>query len=248
MIRLKIVRYLVFSIFLLMFTNVSSNESNHEFGGTLWLTSNYMYRGISNTDNNPAIQLELDYSYTPIGFYAYVWGSNIDFNDGESDYEIDYGIGFAGAFNNDVGWDVGIVYYSYPDSSIKPEYDYFDAYAGISYTYESILLKPTIGTTFWYSPEYFGEDDAATYIEANLNLTLPHDVSLSLHAGYQDVSGNKTSGPAGYDFADYSIGLAKNIIGIDMDLTYSNTIDQTDACGNTDICDGTITFTASRSF
>lgn len=109
-------------------------------------------------------------------------------------------------------------------------------------------LTPTIGTKFWYSPDFFGEDGDATYIEGNLSLNLPHDFVLSIHAGYQNVDGDKTSGPNGFDYADYLIGLSKEVMGFNADLSYTSTIDQTDACGDTNACDDTVFFTLSRDF
>lgn len=224
-----------------------AQESEHEFGGTIWLTTNYMFRGITNSDNDPAIQGELDYSYTSLGFYAFVWGSNIDFDD-DSHVEIDYGAGFSNAFDNELEWDVGLIYYSYPDSSIEPDYDYFESYAGITYTFENMPLKPTVGGTFWYTPQFFGEDGDATYFEGNLSLHLPHDFVFSIHAGYQNVDGDKTSGSSGFDYVDFLIDLSKEIVGFNANLSFANTIDQTDACGDTSACEGRVFFTLSRNF
>ena len=244
----NVIYYLMVSTLLFISTGISAQDSDHVFGGKIWLTTNYIYHGVSSSDNNPAIQAELDYSHSPSGFYAYIWGSNIDFNDGESDIEIDYGAGFSGSFDNDLEWDAGIVYYSYPDSNIKPEYDYFDIYAGVSYTFENIPLTPTLGTNFMFSPEYFGKDGTATYFETNIGLNPGHDFILTLHVGYQYVSGDETSGPEGFDYADYSVSLAREFGEINAELSYNNTIDKTDACGNTSICDGMFVFTLSYSF
>lgn len=244
----RLVKLLAIFVLLVAPSFVIAQETDHEFGGTFWLTTNYMYRGITNSDNDPVIQAELDYGYTPLGFYAFVWGTNIDFDDGDSHVEIDYGAGFSGAFDNDLEWDLGLVYYHYPDSDIEPDYDYFEAYAGLTYTFENVPLSPTLGGLFWYTPEFFAEDGDASYIEGNLSLNLPYDFALSLHAGYQNVDGDKTSGPNGFDYADYLIGLSKEIIGFNIDLNFTNTIDQTDACGDTNACDGTVFFTLSKDF
>ena len=45
--------------------------------GSAWLTTDYMFRSISNTSQNPAAQVEFDLTYGI--FYGYVWGSNTDF-------------------------------------------------------------------------------------------------------------------------------------------------------------------------
>ena len=223
-------------------------QSDHEFGATIAFTTNYMFRGITQTDNKPAGQGEINYAYNPLGFYAFIWGSNVDFNDGDTNIEIDYGFGFAGEFSSKLGWDVGFLYYNYPDSSIEPNYDYLELYVGISYTLENLPMSPSVGGKFSYSPDYFGEDGDAIYIEGDISFNLPYDIALAFHVGYLDVDGEDTTGPAGYDFADYSVGLSKEIFGLDADLTYTNTADQEDACGSGNWCDGHVIFSLSKSF
>lgn len=239
---------LIVSILFLCMTMVHAEDVIHEFGGSIWLTTNYMFRGITNTDNNPAIQGEVDYSYYPVGFNAYIWASNIDFDDGDSTIEIEYGAGFSGETNNGIGWDIGAIYYSYPGSDREPDIDYFEVYGGPSYTFSHIPLTPTVSATAWYSPDFFGEDGDAVYIEGNIDLSLPYHFTLNGHIGYQDVDGDQTSGPSGFNYMDYAIGLSKEVLGFGFDLNYTNTSDQADACGNTSACDGKVVFTVSRSF
>lgn len=229
-------------------TVVHAEDMTHEFGGSVWLTTNYMFRGITNSDNNPAIQGEIDYSYTPLGFYVNVWASNIDYDDGDSTIEIDYGAGFTGEFNDGMGWDIGALYYSYPGSDREPDIDYFEVYAGLNYSFSQILLMPVVGATAWYSPEFSGEDGDAVYIEGNIDMSLPYHFTLNGHVGYQYVDGDQTSGPAGFDYIDYAVGLSREVLGFGFDLTFSNTSDQADACGATSACDGKLVFTVSRSF
>ena len=64
--------------------------------GNVAFTTNSMFRGVSQTNNNPAIQGGLDYVH-PLGFYLGVWGSNVDLGIGTS-MELDYKGGFARLF------------------------------------------------------------------------------------------------------------------------------------------------------
>ncbi len=223
-------------------------DSNHEFGANIAFTTNYMFRGITQSDNHPAGQGGLDYSYTPFGFYASVWASSVDFDDDDTNVEVDYIIGFAGELISNLEGDVGFIYYNYPDSSIEPDYDYLELYAGLTYTFDKLPLGPSLGGKFSYSPEYFGEDGDAIYIEGGVDFNLPLEITLSAHVGYLDVEGADTTGPAGYDFTDYSVGLSKDFFGFNADLTYTTVSDQADACGNTNWCDDHVVFTLSRSF
>ena len=223
-------------------------QSDHEFGATIAFTTNYMFRGVTQSDNKPAGQGEISYAYNPLGFYAFIWASNVDFDDDDTNIEIDYGFGFAGEFSNKLGWDVGFLYYNYPDSSNQPDLDYLELYAGLSYTLENLPMSPALGGKFSYSPDYFGEDGDAIYIEGDISFSLPYDIALAFHVGYLDVDGEDTSGPEGLDYTGYSVGLSKEIFGLNADVTYTNTGDQTDACGDTNWCDAHVVFSLSKDF
>ncbi len=232
---------------MLGFSQALVAQSPHDFEATAWLTSNYVFRGITNSDNGPAIQAEIDYSYEPLGLYAFVWASNIDLADVDTDVEIDYGLGFSGELTEQMGWDIGAIYYHYPGAGDNPKFDYVEAYSELNYAFNNIALAPYLAMRFWYSPDFFGEDGAAAYLEGKIELTLPEDFILTGHAGYQGVSGDKFSGSAGYDYFDFSVSLKRHLFGFDWDLSYTNTINQVDACGRTSDCDHQVIFTVSRT-
>ena len=148
-----------------------------EFSATTTLASDYVFRGISNTDGDPAIQGSMDYEHES-GFYAGVWASNVKFRENagedaidtvdEASIEIDYYAGFASELENGISWDLGALYYSYPGSEKSFEYDYWEAMGALGYAFEDLTLEPEIGTELYYSPEYFGNGGAATYVAATL--------------------------------------------------------------------------------
>ena len=75
---------------------VMADDSPHEFSANVGLISDYLFHGISRTEGNPALQGGFDYSYTPIGFSAGVWVSNVDFGNTDENLEIDFYGGFGG--------------------------------------------------------------------------------------------------------------------------------------------------------
>ncbi|MBE0616861.1 MAG: hypothetical protein IH608_02885, partial [Proteobacteria bacterium] len=82
-------------------------ESN--FSGNVAMTSDYVFRGISQTDSNPAIQGGFDYA-SPVGLYVGTWASNVAFG---GNIEMDW----YGGFSNEVAgfsYDLGVIYYAYP--------------------------------------------------------------------------------------------------------------------------------------
>src|SRR5512134_2304538 len=93
-----------------------------EITGTVTAVSDYDFRGITQSAQDPALQGSIDYAHES-GLYAGIWARNVDFGD-DADIEIDYYGGFSGG--EEVTYDVGFVWYSYP--STEAQYDYGEVY------------------------------------------------------------------------------------------------------------------------
>lgn len=223
-------------------------ESPHTFSANVSLTSDYLFRGISQTNRDPAIQGGFDYSYDSswIGDpYIGIWASNIEFAAGASNpasIEIDYYGGITGEFSNGLVWDVGGIYYHYPSQNedVGGDYDYVESYGGLAYTFAG-SLAPTFSTYVYYSPDFFGEAGDGLYVTPSLSLSLPHGFGLSFAYGYQDVD----------DIGEYqhwNVGLSKSLGPVSLGLTYSDTFDNKDFCTGTDLCDDTLMFSVSAGF
>jgi uncharacterized protein (TIGR02001 family) len=238
----------IIAVALLGAAGVAQAESPHAFSANVALTTDYMYRGVSQTNEDPAISGGFDYAYEPFGFYAGVWASSLEFNaEGNMDdagIEIDYYGGFAGEFSNGISWDVGGLYYHYPsnDEDSGADYDFWEFYGSLSYTFD-VALEPTIGIGMAYSPDFYGEDDTGLYGSATLDLSLPHGFGLSFLYGYQDVEGDKSSGPNGFHYDHFVVGLNKDVGPFNMDLSYYEGLHQADA----DINEGLV-FTVSAAW
>ncbi len=228
--------------------DVWNNPKN--MSASIWLTTDYVFRGISNTDENPAIQGSLDYTYK--GFYLGIWGSNTSFTDAA--IEIDYYAGYAGSFG-ELGYDIMGIYYSYPSGGSNPEPDYFEAHLGLTYKFTGLPLGPTLGTGYNYSPDFFGEDGDAHYVHGTLDLSLPYGFSLGGEVGYQDVEGDETTGNGlgedggdGFNYYHWRISLAKEIPDwFNLDLSYHDTGGGAEGLLG-DIADQRVVFTLSRTF
>ena len=77
-----------------------------QYSASLTLTSDYVWRGVSQTLGDPAVQGSFDYEHNS-GLYAGVWASNVDFfdpsapgasvaDDDNADLELDLWLGYAG--------------------------------------------------------------------------------------------------------------------------------------------------------
>lgn len=176
------------------------------FTVTPTVTSDYDFRGVTQTLEDPAFQLGVNYAHDS-GFYAGVWGSNVDFGPGDPSMELDLFTGFSGGdAAESFGYDLGVIYYAYPGAS---SLDTFELYAGIS--------KSVFSAKLWYSPDIASTSDDGFYVEGNVTYPLPKNFSLLGHIGYTfgDAS---WSGPL--EETDYSVGVGYAFKNLNMSVKY----------------------------
>ncbi|MCK8117134.1 MULTISPECIES: TorF family putative porin [unclassified Pseudoalteromonas] len=129
--------------FALLSTTVSANWST-----TITAASDYTFNGVTQTDNDPAIQASLDYAFDS-GVYAGAWASNVDFGD-DTDFELDAYLGKYVQLTDKVSADYGIAYYTYQGNN--SDGNYAEAYTKFGYASEYGQTE----LNFWYSWDYFG--------------------------------------------------------------------------------------------
>ena len=193
---------------------MAEEAAGWSFSGNIALTSDYVFRGISQTLEDPAVQGGFDAAYG--SFYAGVWASNVDFGVDES-IEIDYYAGFKPTLGP-VAADLGVAYYTYPGAGDDgAEYDYVELYAKGSV---APVEKMSLGAAVFYSPEYTGETGAAYYVEANAGFTVIDALSVSGAVGFQDVE----EGVFGEDnYTTWNLGGTYSLAGFGLDLRYHDT-------------------------
>ena len=135
-----------FSLSALTMPSVAAAEVSANVG----VVSNYFFRGVTQTDDGAAVQGGLDYAHES-GFYAGTWASTVDFSYVEDDgtvvddptsYEIDLYAGYGGSIG-DLGYDVGYVYYAYPDGD---DLDFGELYGSLTYSYVTAGLAYTVNS------------------------------------------------------------------------------------------------------
>jgi uncharacterized protein (TIGR02001 family) len=156
------------------FANVSANVT---------FSSDYIWRGMTQTDG-PAMSGGFDFE-SENGFYAGIWGSNVNFNDGAGS-ELDYYFGYGFEVGN-VGIDLGYVAFDYPQNNTGLDFE--EIVIGLS--------MRDLGLTF-----ALGQDSAPDYTEISYAFG---DVGLSY--GEYDDYGNNFG--ISYDFAcgSYDCGI-----------------------------------------
>ncbi|MGA9659675.1 MAG: TorF family putative porin, partial [Asticcacaulis sp.] len=96
-------------------------------------TSNYVWRGVSQTGDEAALQGGIDYSRGL--FYAGAWASNVDFSDDaghRASTEVDLYLGMTPSIGS-FDFDVGAIYYAYPGSDKDSDFDFTELKAAVSH-------------------------------------------------------------------------------------------------------------------
>jgi uncharacterized protein (TIGR02001 family) len=218
------------------------------FSGNVALTSEYYFRGLSQTDDAPALQGGFDYEVKvaePVSIYAGVWGSNVDFNEADgidgATVEIDWYGGLKGAIGaTGISWDLGFIYYSYPGADGDLDYDFIEAKAALGYDFGVAAVTASIN----YSPDYTAGSGDAFYPKLAVDVPVPgvEGLSFSGYVAYQDVEKNDVFGTR--DYVEWNISATYNLLGFDLSLAYTDT----DIGGDVDGKNEAILFTVARSF
>ena len=135
--------------------------------GTAALTSDYRFRGVTQTFNDPAVQAGFVLSHES-GAYAGVWGSNVDFG-GTAHIELDPYIGYAttlDSFANKPVLDVGLWYYAYPSES---DLNWLELYGKL--TFKDVLVQgASLLTAVNYTNDYAGKDENSWNVNATYSV------------------------------------------------------------------------------
>jgi len=192
-----------------------------EFSFNAGGTTDYVFRGFSQSDEEPALFGGIDLTYGM--FYAGVWASQIDFGpDTDERVEVDLYAGIKQSYNG-VDFDLGVIYYGYPNQTDGvPEQDYVEIKFGAS---AKIWHELTAGATFYYSPEYFAQTGETITSEGSLSAPLPsvmgHTFELSGTFGYIEFLDSEFEDDS---YAYWNVGISKTIMEhFTFDVRYHDT-------------------------
>jgi uncharacterized protein (TIGR02001 family) len=217
--------------------------SAHSFSATVTGTNDYVFRGITQTQEEFAIQGSMDYSHSS-GVYVGAWASNIDFSSPGASSELDIYGGFSNSIS-EIDYDLGFIYYNYPGVGSSRNFDYVEAAFSLGHDFGIAATSAGIN----WSPDNFGESGDAVYIWGDLNVPFPGELplplSLDLHMGHQDIDKNTVF--AAPDYLEWSFGLSTSVQGFDLSIAYHDT-DIKDSEGAQGNSDERVVFSVSRSF
>lgn len=173
----------------------AQDASKTKLGFNAAITSDYVFRGVSQTLEEPAIQAGVDVTHGK--FYTGAWASNVDFGDGATDAEVDLYAGVRPQFAG-FDWDAGIVAYLYTGQPDGADYNYAELKVAAS----RAVGQTTVGVAVYYSPDFFGaSEDEATYAEINAGFPVHERVTVSGALGHQWVSSD-------LDYLTWNLGAA----------------------------------------
>lgn len=206
-------------------------DPGYAFSGNVAYTSDYIYRGISQTSEEPALQGGFDFNHGS-GFYLGTWASSLNFGDGSgASVEMDVYGGYEGSAG-DFGYDVGLLYYGYPGARSDLDYDFVEAYGSGSYQLGGVEL--TAGAHL--SPDFFGGTGSASYAYLSAGVPLGGGFNLSALAAKQWIE-------EGDDYLHWKLGVATEWEGFALDLSYHDT-----DLDDVDIADSRLVLSVSRAF
>jgi uncharacterized protein (TIGR02001 family) len=172
-------------------------ESAVEISANLAITSNYVWRGMTQSHNSPAVQGGIDLGYE--GFYLGTWGSNVEFGDTNNNLEADFYAGYASEISG-IGYDIGYLLYAYPNESDAFNFD--EIYVGLSKDFGGFAINGK------YSFALDSNIDTTDYWDLGASADLPMDSTLALTYGDYDELGTNYIISLSKEFGKFEIALA----------------------------------------
>jgi uncharacterized protein (TIGR02001 family) len=178
-----------------------------EVSGNVAIGSEYFFRGIDQSGGE-ALSGGFDVAFEN-GFYVGTWASSVNFAGG---LELDYYAGYGGSFSEAVSYDVGYLFYGYPQGESADNDEFEELYASVSFG------DATVGIAL--SSDYYGATGDTTYAYVDYGFALGEDFSLGFHYGTMsaddDVAYTALLGKAG---DDYAVSLSTEAAGLGFDLS-----------------------------
>jgi len=223
---------------------------------TATLANDYRFRGISQTDRNFAAQVGIDYAYMfkpEIGVYVGVWGSNVDFDDGDqANIEMDVYGGIKGTVWEKFTYQVGFIQYLYPKAKVAGDrYNYTELAGKVGYDFDFVAVAGGLN----YSPNYFWKTGDAVWFYGEVSVPLkfipgPIEFAINGHLGHQSIQRNARFGAP--DYWEWLVGIAAKIDGFTFSVSYVDTNLKKSECfagtGLTRTCGAGVLAALSKTF
>ena len=153
--------------------SLMTSQALAQWSSTVTLVSDYLFNGVSQTSEDPALQASIDWA-GDAGVYAGTWASYIDFGGtDETDLEWDFYLGYYTNLTENLDLDIGIAQYTYRGAPVSDDYDYAEAYVKFNFSTGTYV-------NVWYAWDYFGTDAGHYIIMLGQTLELAENWSLDI--------------------------------------------------------------------
>ena len=184
-----------------------------DFEGAVTATSDYRIYGVSQTLEDPALQLDLSYSHES-GFFFGTFISNVDFvedsdpNDLDASVEIDLFVGYEFDLGKESAVALSLITYEYPGTNVNLDY------LELILDYSTAFGNFTVG----YSNDAFALDETGIRYEYAYGFDLSENASLGFQIGYYDLDNGLND-----SYVYYDLGVTVPVKMIDVTLSYNGT-------------------------
>ncbi len=225
---------------------VTAQDSLFEVKANVALTSNYLFRGFTQTDNQMALQGGLDLNLQS-GAYLSLWGSNVKFLEDETvppedraSMELDVYAGYSGDLGNGLGYGLKVGRYLYPGANSDLNYEMTEFNFSLNYTSSQGI---GLGLVYDFSPEFAAKSGKAHHYSLTISQSMENGLSMKGYVGQQMITENDNFGHD--DYLYYGLSLGYSLAGMaDVAVGYSNT----DLDEEGDLADDKVFFTLSKAF
>ncbi|MBE9516488.1 MAG: hypothetical protein IME93_05880 [Proteobacteria bacterium] len=184
--------------------------------GNIGATSNYVWRGLTQTADDSAISGGIDYS-APFGLSVGMWASNTSFGSPELDLYAGYSKEFG-----DFSVSAGYIGYLYPGIDDDPATTNTNEAGSFDWTEASVGFGwKMLSLTYNFSDDTWNTGTDSSYIDLGAEFEVAKDLTLAVHVGKYDFDEDDATLATfvNDDYTDYSISLASG----DFTITYSDT-------------------------
>ena len=188
----------------------AAEEDESNFSWNVAATTGYVFRGVSQTDRDPAFQAGVDYSFGDSGIYVGAWGSNVDYGDGSPDIEFDTYIGWNGDLSEDINLDVMLVRYNYFGED--------DDFGHIDYNelVGALTWNEMLTFTGAYTNDYSNSGESSFYFGIGGEWEIGNAFNLTAGVGHTDFEDSD-----GYN--DWNLGINRDFGPVNAALNYYDT-------------------------
>ncbi len=176
-----------------VFAAALTTTQAQDFSANIGVTNNYVWRGVTQTDDGFAVQGGADVEFGN-GFSLGAWASNVDFGDG-TDAEVDIYGSYSFPLTDMVSANVGAIGYLYPGQPSGADLNFFEANGGLDFD----LGGATLSTSVAFSPDV--GDETTWYFSGGVGIPLGEYLELFGGVGYY-------SWETSSDVFDYNVGLS----------------------------------------